>query len=109
MWRDARDELGGAAGEPARVAAQPRERDHAWFARAVLYPFALTRAALVVVAWFGTQFAPSWTYFDPVGATRGYGRVPLLALDVWGRYDTTWYLDVAANGYRPPADLLHAQ
>lgn len=88
----------------------PRERSPgAALASAVLYPFALTRAGLLLVAWFATQFAPSWTYFDPAGATRGWSRTPWLPLDVWGRYDSTWYLDLARNGYQPPADLLHQQ
>jgi hypothetical protein len=76
---------------------------------AVLYPFLLTRAALLAVAWFAEQFAPSWTYANPAGATRGWQHVPELALDVWGRYDTSWYLDIAENGYRPVADLIHSQ
>jgi Mannosyltransferase (PIG-V) len=84
-------------------------RAGAALASAVLYPFLATRAGLLLVAWFGTQFAPSWTYFDSRGATRGWSRLPSLALDVWGRYDTTWYLDLARHGYRPPADLLHQQ
>jgi hypothetical protein len=96
----------GAGAQPEAAGAPA---DRRWFARAVLYPFALTRAALLVVAWFAGQFSPSWNYFDPVGATRGWSRLPALALDVWGRYDTSWYIDVAANGYRVPADLVHMQ
>jgi hypothetical protein len=75
----------------------------------VLYPFALSRGALLLVAWFARQFAPSWTYADPVGATRGWQHVPERWLDVWGRYDTWWYLDLVANGYRPAADLARQQ
>jgi hypothetical protein len=88
----------------ARSTALPRE-----LLAGVVLPFLVVRAALLAVAWFGTQLAPSWTYHDPVGATRGWSRVPWLALDVWGRYDTLWYLDVAARGYAPPADLAHVQ
>jgi hypothetical protein len=87
----------------------PRAETPGSLAAAVLFPFLLTRALLLAVAWFGRQFAPSWTYFDPAGATRGWSRVPALALDVWGRYDTAWYLDIAARGYVPPADLAHSQ
>ncbi|MFL5272321.1 MAG: mannosyltransferase family protein, partial [Anaeromyxobacteraceae bacterium] len=113
MWRyaDVEQQEGAPPGESlaavAALVAAPADRG--WFLRAVLYPFALTRAALLLVAWFGTQFAPSWTYFDPVGATRGWSHVPALALDVWGRYDTYWYLNVAMNGYLPPADLVRTQ
>jgi hypothetical protein len=87
----------------------PRAQARGSFAATVLFPFLLTRALLLAVAWFGRQFAPSWTYFDPVGAARGWSRVPLIALDVWGRYDTAWYLDIAARGYVAPADLVHVQ
>jgi hypothetical protein len=67
---------------------------------AVAWPFALTRAGLVLAAWLGAQLAPSWTYFDPAGAARGWSHHPSIALDAWGRYDTFWYLDIAAQGYR---------
>ncbi|HET6305479.1 MAG TPA: mannosyltransferase family protein [Myxococcota bacterium] len=87
----------------------PRTETLRALAAAVLFPFLLSRALLLAVAWFGRQFAPSWTYFDPAGATRGWSRVPALALDVWGRYDTVWYLDIAARGYLAPAVLLREQ
>ncbi len=77
--------------------------------RAVLLPFLVSRAALLAAAWLGSQLAPSWTYFDPVGAVRGWSRVPVAALDVWGRYDTSWYLDLAMHGYRPTANLAAEQ
>jgi Mannosyltransferase (PIG-V) len=95
-------------GTPALTPA-PRSRGGAWFLGAVLCPFALTRAALLLTSWYATQFAPSWTYPLPVSATRGFTWTPALWLDVWGRYDTLWYLDVAAHGYAPPADLAHQQ
>lgn len=84
----------------------PRER---WFLGQVLLPFAFLRVLLVAVAWYGRQFAPSWTYFDPVSATRGWTWLPSLPLDVWGRYDTFWYLDVAAHGYRAAAPFGDGQ
>jgi len=79
----------------------------AWLLGAVLYPFALTRAALLLTSWYATQFAPSWTYPAPVSATRGWSWSRARWLDVWGKYDTGWYLDLAAHGYAPPADLAH--
>ncbi len=76
---------------------------------AVVLPFAVTRGALLVVATLARQFAPSWTYANPAGSTRGWQHVPELVLDVWGRYDTTWYLDLATNGYHVAPDLAHQQ
>jgi hypothetical protein len=73
------------------------------FARDVLAPFVALRAALLAVAWYATQFAPSWTYFQPVAAARGWTYLPAAALDVWGKYDTSWYLAIALGGYAPGA------
>lgn len=38
------------------------QRPGAALAAGVLYPFVLTRAGLLLVAWFATQFSPRWTY-----------------------------------------------
>ena len=73
------------------------------FARDVLAPFAVLRAGLLGAAWYASQFAPSWTYFQPVAAARGWTYVPTAALDVWGKYDTSWYLAIALGGYAPGA------
>jgi hypothetical protein len=81
----------------------PRAAPRRWFLADVVVPFAASRALLLLAAWYATQFAPSWTYFLPVAATRGWTYVDLLPIDVWGRYDTVWYLDLAWNGYRLPA------
>lgn len=89
-----------------------RARDLAghWLLRDVLLPFALVRGALLWLVWWARQYAPSWTYADPVAAARGWAYVPNLYLDVWGRYDTIWYLDVARNGYvvRGPLEAVQS-
>ena len=83
--------------------------DH-WLVRDVLLPFALVRGALLWMVWWVRQYPPSWTYADPVAATRGWAYVPNLYLDVWGRYDTIWYLDLAQNGYavRGPLETVQS-
>src|SRR6266536_2644327 len=91
---------------PAPPTHRPATRG-AWLLGAVLYPFALTRAALLLTSWYATQFASGWTYPAPVSATRGWSWSRARWLDVWGKYDTGWYLDLAAHGYAPPADLAH--
>ena len=75
----------------------------------VLLPFALVRGGLLWIVWWARQYAPSWTYADPVAATRGWAWVPNLYLDVWGRYDTIWYLDLAQNGYVVKGPLATVQ
>jgi hypothetical protein len=81
-----------------------------WLLRDVLLPFALVRGALLWIVWWARQYAPSWTYADPVAATRGWAYVPNLYADVWGRYDTIWYLDLARNGYsvRGPLETVQS-
>ncbi len=69
------------------------------FLRAVLLPFAWTRLLLAGVAWFGDQASVSWSYPQPAAAGRGWEFVPWSWLDAFGRWDASWYLDVARNGY----------
>lgn len=69
------------------------------FLRSVLLPFAWTRLLLVWVAWFGTQLSSSWSYPAQEGARRGWEFAPWLPLDVFGRWDTGWYMDLAEHGY----------
>ncbi|HZZ83744.1 MAG TPA: hypothetical protein VFE30_04350 [Anaeromyxobacteraceae bacterium] len=96
-----------------RLRPAPRDASRAaapgWLARDVLLPFALTRAALLAVAWFAFQFGPSWTYPRAGAAARGFSYTRQLWLDVWGRWDTIWYLDVAAWGYHAAGPISHAQ
>jgi len=99
--------LAGQSLRPAPGAASDAARR--WLLRDVLVPFALTRAALLAVAWFATRFGPSWTYPRSAAARRGFSYTHQLWLDVWGRWDTIWYLDVAAWGYRVTGPLDHAQ
>ncbi len=78
------------------------------FLRAVLLPFVLTRAVLAFVAWFGTQVSASWSYPHPAEAARGWSYLPVGWLDAFGRWDASWYLDVARNGYAlrgPPGEV----
>ncbi len=89
--------------------AASRAAARGWLARDVLLPFALTRAALVAVAWFAFQFGQSWSYPRPLAAARGFSYTRQLWLDVWGRWDTIWYLDLAAWGYKPTGPLARAQ
>ena len=69
------------------------------FLRAVLLPFALSRAVLAFVAWTGRQVSASWSYPFPAEADRGWSHLPATWLDALGRWDSSWYLDVARNGY----------
>jgi hypothetical protein len=98
------------SGRTSGLVARARGVAAHWLLRDVLLPFALVRGGLLWLVWWVRQYAPSWTYADPVAAARGWSYVPNLYLDVWGRYDTIWYLDLAQNGYvvRGPLETVQS-
>jgi len=65
-----------------------------------LVPFLASRIALLAVAQFSQALplAQRWTTAAP-GEDRAFA--PIFLLDVWGRWDTRWYLELALHGYRP--------
>ncbi|MEI7705030.1 MAG: mannosyltransferase family protein [Deltaproteobacteria bacterium] len=79
------------------------------FLRAILWPFLWTRLLLVGVAWFGDQMSPSGSYPVPAAVARGWEFVPWRWLDVFGRWDTSWYLDIVTHGYSVRGPLSTVQ
>ncbi len=71
-----------------------------WFWRDAAAPFAVSRAALLGVAWFARHFHP-YHLAPAEEAARGWALVPVRMLDVWARYDSNWYLAIATGGYAP--------
>lgn len=69
-----------------------------WFWRDVLCPFALSRAALLLVGWFSRYFH-AWHRASPEAAARGWQIHPQRVLDMWARWDSGWYLTIARDGY----------
>jgi hypothetical protein len=78
------------------------------FLRAVLLPFAWTRLLLVAVAWFGDQMSVNGIYPNGL-SVRGWEFVPWRWLDAFGRWDSGWYMDLAAHGYRVRGPLASVQ
>lgn len=70
---------------------------------AVLLPFAATRAALLAVSAFARRFPGDALYPTAEAVSRGWSFTPDRLLDVFGRWDTGWYLGIAMNGYAPAA------
>lgn len=64
---------------------------------AVLLPFLVSRLLLLSVAWFSQYFTPSSAYFPD--APQSFAFTSFRWLDVWGRWDSGWYLQIAAHGY----------
>lgn len=81
------------------------EAGGAWFWRDVVGPFAASRLVLLLAAWFSRAFPRDALYPDAASVARGWSFVPWRALDVWGRWDTSYYLDIAQRGYG--ADSAH--
>lgn len=80
-----------------------------WLLTDILLPLAVTRLALVVVAWLGfhlLQFplkSTKWEIGENGMAQNVAGHLsPNLHpfVNMWARWDAGWYLDVAKNGYR---------
>lgn len=65
----------------------------------VLLPWAVTRLLLLFAAWFSGYFLANPQYGDLATMERGWQFSPIKALDIWGRWDSGWYLDIAVNGY----------
>ena len=65
--------------------------------RAVLLPFAATRAALLLAGCLGGALLPSGLLLQKGNLVR-HERGPL-ALEIWARWDAEWYLLIAERGY----------
>jgi hypothetical protein len=83
---------------PDLAAAQPRAA--AGWLRGVVAPFVLTRGLLVLVAFLSHDLPRLKPWAKPLaGSTSSYLFTPSWLLDVWGRWDSAWYVDIATSGY----------
>lgn len=66
---------------------------------AALIPFAVTRLILILIGEV-TRYLPFNSAFPhPDILARGWIFSPYRFLDIWGRWDTSWYLNIATQGY----------
>lgn len=64
--------------------------------------FVVTRLVLVAIGLFARDIVPGpVVHPQPLGLGKLYSRFPFL--DLWGQWDTSWYLSIAVHGYRPGA------
>ncbi|HXF62153.1 MAG TPA: mannosyltransferase family protein [Caldilineaceae bacterium] len=76
-----------------------------WLWRHILLPLLATRMALLATGWLAREF-PIWPLYPVmVVHERGWLFSPYRLLDIWGRWDSSWYMDIALNGYSLLGDL----
>lgn len=75
----------------------------------VVAPFLATRVALLVVGWLARFFPPSPDYPLQDVLARGWHFSPYRLLDIWGRWDTGWYMTIVRNGYMLNVDHTQQQ
>ncbi|MDP8976218.1 MAG: hypothetical protein M3N28_07635 [Actinomycetota bacterium] len=62
--------------------------------------FMLTRVVLVVIGLVSRDLTPGpVVHPQPLGIGPSYSSVPFL--DLWGQWDSSWYLSIAEDGYKP--------
>lgn len=71
--------------------------------RRVVELFLLSRTILVLAGWFTDQFQKNPSYQHLID--QGYAFIPRFFVDMWCRWDTGWYMSIAAHGYDPGPDL----
>jgi len=81
----------------------------AWLWPAVLTPLIVTRLALLLVGWYSLEFRPDSDYPQKTAPRTGWSFSPYRWLDIWGRWDSGFYMDIAFNGYKPSAVLTSEQ
>jgi hypothetical protein len=65
----------------------------------IALPFVATRLALLLVGWMAQLFPASPAYPLQDVVARGWHFSPYRWLDMWGRWDTGWYLTIVREGY----------
>lgn len=67
--------------------------------QAVIGPFIFSRFILLFIAWFSQYFRASNQYFPIDNTANQFAFSSFRFLDVWGRWDSGWYLKIAQQGY----------
>jgi Gpi18-like mannosyltransferase len=84
-------------------------RAHTWLWTDVLAPLLITRLALLMAGWLARYF-PVWPLFPQTEAlARGWLFSPHRLLDMWGRWDAGWYINLAREWYVVRGDLTQVQ
>lgn len=84
-------------------------RNKEWIQQDILIPFSVTRLCLLLVGWFSRYFPLNVSYPFDFDVTRAWHFSPYRLLDIWGRWDTKWYLEIAEHGYSIQGDVQTSQ
>jgi hypothetical protein len=78
---------------------QAWKANRSWVLKDVLAPFLATRLGLLLVGWFSQYLALdlSFPYWDI--QTKPWLVTTHRLLDIWARWDTSWYLQIINSGY----------
>ncbi len=82
-------------------------RAHLW--ADVIVPLVATRVVLLLVGWLARLFPASPDYPLQAVVARGWHFSPYRLLDIWGRWDSGWYLSLVRDGYMLDADHITQQ
>jgi hypothetical protein len=84
-------------------------QNRSWIWRDVVVPMAITRLSLLLVGWFSLYFLPNPSYPEPHTLEQGWYLSPHRVLDIWGRWDSGWYMSIVQRGYSPSGDISTVQ
>lgn len=62
-------------------------------------PFAVTRVLLLLIGEITRNLPLNPGFPEATVLARGWAYSPYRLLDIWGRWDTGWYLNIATEGY----------
>ena len=84
-------------------------RTQAWIWTDVLAPLLITRIVLLGVNRLTQFIPPSPAYPLPDVVARGWQFTPYWWLDMWGRWDSGWYITMIRDGYVVRGDIAAVQ
>lgn len=75
-----------------------------WIWKSILFPFLATRVIWELVAYYAAgNYSPNPSYLEYF--KRGYFLTRIFPLDIFARWDSSWYLSIIKNGYQASSDL----
>jgi hypothetical protein len=80
-------------------------RSNPWAWTDILLPFLATRLALFLAGWYAAIIPINHSYPHESVLSRGWQFTSIRLVDMWGRWDSGWYIDIIRNGYLIKGDI----